>query len=162
LWFLDTGYATATVLAEGFCLPGRARPVSPTDVRSLMFESIANLVTRRGWVILLGWLLAAVTLFAVAPSWYRVSRDDDVRFFPAGSPSVVGQDLLEQGFPSDAASSQVVVIGERRQGSLTQADFDFLDKALVPLLNNAREREPNLGIKRVDTHLTPVIGARLL
>jgi RND superfamily putative drug exporter len=127
-----------------------------------MFQSIANVVTRRGWVILLGWLVFAVPLFALAPSWDRVSRDDDVRFFPAAFPSVVGQELLERGFPQDAASSQVVVIGERRDGILTHADFEFLDARLVPLLNDAREREPVLGIKRIDTHLTPVIGPRLV
>jgi RND superfamily putative drug exporter len=127
-----------------------------------MFPLIANVVTRRGWVVLLGWLGFAVILFAVAPAWERVSRDDDVRFFPAGFPSVVGQDLLERGFPQDAASSQVVVIGERLDGLLSQRDFEFLDRSLVPLLNRAREREPLLGIKRIDTHLTPVIGPRLV
>src|SRR5262249_7871599 len=102
-----------------------------------MFKLLANVVTRRGWAVFLGWLGFAVTLFAVAPSWDRVSRDDDVRFFPPGFPSVVGQELLEHGFPQDAASSQVVVIGERRDGALTHGDFDFLDKRLVPLLNQA-------------------------
>jgi RND superfamily putative drug exporter len=127
-----------------------------------MFDLIANVVTRRGWVILLGWLVFAVTLFAVAPPWERVSRDDDVRFFPPAYPSVVGQDLLERGFPQDAASSQVVVIGERHDAALAQADYDFLDHTLVPMLNRAREQEPALGIKRIDTHLTPVIGPRLV
>jgi len=127
-----------------------------------MFELIANVVTRRGSLILAAWLALAVTLIAFAPSWDRVTRDDDVRFFPPGSPSVVGQDLLERGFPQDAASSQVVVIGERPQGPLTRADFEFLDQGLLPLLIQAREREPNLGIKRIDTHLTPVIGPRLV
>ena len=101
-----------------------------------MFESIANVVTRRGWLILAAWLALAVILFAVAPSWDRVTRDDDVRFFPPGSPSVVGQDLLERGFPQDAASSQVVVIGERPEGPLTRADFEFLDQQLLPLLES--------------------------
>jgi RND superfamily putative drug exporter len=127
-----------------------------------MFELIANVVTRRGLVILAAWIAAAVTLVAVAPTWDRVTRDDDVRFFPPGFPSVVGQDLLERGFPQDAASSQVVVIGERPRGLLTREDFDFLDQKLLPLLNQAREREPTLGIKRIDTHLTPVIGPRLV
>jgi putative drug exporter of the RND superfamily len=127
-----------------------------------MFESLANLVTRRGWIILLGWLAFSVTLSWIAPPWERVSRDDDVRFFPPGSLSVVGQGLLERGFPQEAASAQVVIIGERRRGSLTPADFDFLDQRLVSLLNQAREREPGLGIKRIDTHRTPVIGPRLV
>ena len=110
-----------------------------------MFESLANVVTRRGWIIVLGWLAFTITLWWVAPPWERVSRDDDVRFFPPGSLSVIGQSLLERGFPQDAASAQVVVIGERRGGPLTPADFDFLDRQLVPLLNQAREGEPVLG-----------------
>jgi RND superfamily putative drug exporter len=129
-----------------------------------MFKLIANVVTRRGWAVLLCWLGFAVALFAIAPSWDSVTRDDDVRFFPAGFPSVVGQDLLERGFPRDAASSQLVIIGECRDRALTQKDFDFLDQHLVPLLNRAREQEPKrLGIiTRIDTHLTPVIGPRLV
>jgi RND superfamily putative drug exporter len=127
-----------------------------------MFESIANCVTRRGLVILLVWLAVSVVLLRTAPPWERVSRDDDVRFFPRGYPSVVGQALLERGFPQDAASSQVVVISERRDGKLTPADFTYLDRQLVPMLNQAREREPALGIKRIDTHRTPVIGPRLV
>jgi RND superfamily putative drug exporter len=127
-----------------------------------MFALLANIVNRRGWIILVGWLAFAVGLFLVAPPWERVSRDDDVRFFPPGYPSVVGQELLERGFPTDAASSQVVVIGERRGAPLTRADFDFLDQALLPVLNRARQEEPGLGIRRIDNHNTPVIGTRLV
>src|SRR5205823_10818015 len=159
---LSTGYAPSAAAQD---VPPGAREAARrrdgprlTDTAEHMFESIANVVTRRGWIILLGWLVFSVTLFWFAPPWERVSRDDDVRFFPAGYPSVVGQELLERGFPQDAASSQLVVIGERRRGPLGRADFAFLDQRLVPLLNQAREREPRLGIKRIDTHLTPVIG----
>jgi RND superfamily putative drug exporter len=127
-----------------------------------MFELIANVVTRRGGFVLLGWLALSALLFAAAPPWDRVTRDDDVRFFPLGSPSVIGEDLLERGFPQDATSSQVVIIAERRGGKLIPADFDFLDQKLVPVLNQARERELELGIKRIDTHRTPVIGPRLV
>jgi RND superfamily putative drug exporter len=127
-----------------------------------MFESLANVVTRRGGYVLLGWLGLSVLLFAIAPRWEQISRDDDVRFFPPGSASVVGEALLARGFPQDAASSQVAIIAERRGGKLTAADFAFLDQQLVPVLNQAREHEPALGIKRIDTHRTPVIGPRLV
>jgi RND superfamily putative drug exporter len=130
-----------------------------------MFGPIANVVTRRGGIILLVWLVFAAVLWQVAPPWEQVSRDDDVRFFPPGSLSVVGQELLDRGFPQDSATAHVVIIGEQRQGALTQADFDFIDQKLVPLLDQARQREPDrdlLGIKRIDTHRTPVLGARLI
>jgi RND superfamily putative drug exporter len=126
-----------------------------------MFESIAKLVIRRGWLVLLAWLVCSGVLHLVAPPWDQVSKDDDVRFFPPGSPSVVGQDLLERGFPLEASSSQVVVIAERRRGHLTSSDFAFVDQ-LVAKLNQVREQEGALGIKKVDYYRTPVIGPRLI
>jgi RND superfamily putative drug exporter len=126
-----------------------------------MFEWIASVVTRRGWLVVLAWLVVAGLLIAVAPKWAAVSRDDDVRFFPAGFPSVVGQDLLERGFPRDVSSSSFVVIAERRPGALTAEDLDYLDR-LADALAALREGEPELGIKAVTDHRTPIIGPRLI
>lgn len=126
-----------------------------------MFESISNLVIRRGWIVVVVWLAFIAGLRAVAPSWDRVSKDDDVRFFPAGYPSVVGQELLERGFPSDASSSQVVVITERQSGRLTKDDYTYVDQ-LVAQLNDIRESDGGLGIKRIETYRSPVIGPRLI
>lgn len=106
-----------------------------------MFESIASLVIRRAWVVVVGWLALIALLYSTAPPWEQVSRDDDVRFFPPGYPSVVGQDLLERGFPRDASSSQAVVITERRDGRLTPADLAFVDQ-VVALLNRLLQSDP--------------------
>ncbi|MBV8268112.1 MAG: MMPL family transporter, partial [Planctomycetaceae bacterium] len=125
-----------------------------------MFESIASLVIRRAWVVVVGWLALIALLYISAPPWEAVSRDDDVRFFPPGYPSVVGQDLLERGFPRDASSSQAVVIIERRGGRLTQDDLAFVDQ-VVALLNRLLQSDPALGIKQVITYKSPVIGPRL-
>src|SRR5947209_7973329 len=84
--------------------------VRPTDAISHMFQSLARLVNTRGWVIFLVWSVVAAALFLIAPKWESVSKDDDVKFFPSGYPSVIGQELLERGFPKDVASSQAVLI----------------------------------------------------
>ena len=126
-----------------------------------MFESIAALVIRRAWVVVVGWLALIAALYSIAPPWEQVSRDDDVRFFPPGYPSVVGQDLLERGFPREASSSQAVVVTERRGGHLTPSDFAYVDQ-VVALLNRLLQSDPALGIKQVITYRTPVIGPRLL
>ena len=55
-----------------------------TDATPLMFQSIANVVIRRGWVIVAAWLAFIAGALHDRPPWERVSRDDDVRFFPAG------------------------------------------------------------------------------
>lgn len=126
-----------------------------------MFAFLANLAIRRGWVIVLGWAALVIGLYQIAPPWEQVSKDDNVRFFPAGYPSVVGQELLEAGFPSETASSQLVLIFERRGGPLTDADLSYVD-AVARGLNQVRESFPKLNIKKLDTHRTPVIGPRLI
>ena len=134
-----------------------------------MFRLIANIVTRHGWLFVLAWAGIAGGLYYYAPPWERVSQDDNVRFFPAGYPSVIGQDLLERGFPRDAASSQVVLIHERRDGKLTKADFAYVQQLALDLLDFSETYEetrtpdqPSLGLKKIDTHVTPVVGERLV
>jgi putative drug exporter of the RND superfamily len=126
-----------------------------------MFDWIASLVNRWGWVLVVAWVALAVTLQVTAPPWKDVTKDDDVRFFPADYPSVIGQGLLERGFPDDVASSQVVVIAERTKGGLTKEDFAFIDR-LGNTLDRLRERDKELGIRRIYDHRTIVIGPRLV
>lgn len=111
--------------------------------------------------MVVGWLALTALMYAYAPSWDEVSRDDDVRFFPAGYPSVIGQDLLERGFPRDAASSQVVLVYERRDGKLTETDYSYVEKVASDLYEFSRT-EPSLGLKKIDTHRNPVVGPRLV
>lgn len=126
-----------------------------------MFDAIARLVTRRGWLVLFGWLAAAVLLYLFAPLWASVSRDDDVRFFPPSYPSVIGQTLLERGFPHDAATSTFVIIGERPDGSLQAGDFAHLDR-IADQVRQLQVEEPEWLIRSVSDHRTPVIGDRLV
>ncbi len=126
-----------------------------------MFSSIAKIVDRRPWVFLAGWAVFAGVLLVASPSLESVSRDDDVSFFPPGSPTVVGQGLLQRGFPRDVASSQVVVIAERRGGRLTKADFAFVDR-LSAALAELVDKEPDLGFRQVLDHRALVIGPRLV
>jgi RND superfamily putative drug exporter len=126
-----------------------------------MFELLAAQVNRRGIVIVLAWLAFAVFLYQAAPTWRTVSRDDDVRFFPDGYPTVIGQDLLERGFPRDVSSSSFVIVGERPDGPLTAEDLAYLDR-LADQFAGLREAEPTLGIKGVTDRRTPIIGSRLI
>ena len=136
-----------------------------------MFHSLARLVNHRGWVIIVGWVLAATGLFLVAPAWESVTKDDDVGFFPKEYPSVIGQDLSRRGFPGDAASSNCVVVVERADGKLTRPDYDFvvrLSQRLTQLKledeRQARElhADPKLGIREVVDYRRPVLGPRLI
>ena len=92
-----------------------------------MFDLLGRLVNRAGLWIVLAWLAIAGVLWLAAPQWDSVTKDDDVSFFPAHYPSVVGQGLLARGFPDDISSSSVVIVAERPEGRLTPADLKFVD-----------------------------------
>jgi len=126
-----------------------------------MFQSLARLVNDRGWIIIAGWVVLTAGLFFIAPSWESVSKDDDVGFFPAGYPSVIGQALLKRGFPEDVASSQAVLVVERAGGKLTRPDYDYI-VALSTRMRQLKADEPRLGIKQVIDYRVPVLGPRLI
>lgn len=126
-----------------------------------MFPFLARLVQRHPWIILTFWVSATILLFLYAPVWDRVTKDDDVHFFPRGYPSVIGQDLLERGFPRDASSSQVVFVFERRTGPLTPEDLAAVEQHAADFFDWS-QADPTLGVKKLDTHRTPVIGPRLI
>ena len=126
-----------------------------------MFPFLARLIERRSWLVVLAWVAFTCILFRAAPPWDQVTKDDDVRFFPRNFPSVIGQDLLERGFPSDAASSQVVIVYERAAGPLTATDFGFVEEQAA-LFHKFSQENPELGVKKLDTHRSPVIGSRFI
>ncbi len=125
-----------------------------------MFQLLARLVTTRGWAIIGAWAAVVATLLVVAPSWESVSKDDDVSFFPAGYPSVIGQDLLKRGFPKDVASSMAVLVAERADRDLSRADLDYIAE-LSGRMSRLKFEEPKLGVKQVVDYRAPVLGPRL-
>src|SRR5271155_5228954 len=126
-----------------------------------MFSALSRLVISRPWVVVFGWMILTACLHQVAPRWDQVTKDDNVRFFPPDSLSVVGQDLLESGFPKDASSSSLVLVHERKSAHLTPDDFAYIERVAAALYQFAQSH-PELGIKKLDTHRSPVIGPRLI
>ncbi len=126
-----------------------------------MFSLVSRLVIRYPWMVILGWIVLAISLRMAAPRWDEVTKDDNVRFFPSDFPSVVGQELLERGFPRDASSSQIVLVYERANGRLTPEDFGYVERVAGSFLRFVTAN-PGLGFKKIDTHKSPVIGPRLI
>jgi RND superfamily putative drug exporter len=126
-----------------------------------MFARLSRLVIRRPVVAALAWIALAAALRFAAPSWDQVTKDDNVRFFPPDFPSVIGQSLLERGFPRDAASSQVVLVCERQGGPLTPQDKGYVD-GMASRFYRFAQAHPELGFKKLDTYRSPVIGPRLI
>ncbi len=126
-----------------------------------MFPLVSRLVIRHPWMVILGWVILAVCLRMAAPRWDDVTKDDNVKFFPPDYPSVVGQGLLERGFPRDASSSQVVLVYERPDGHLTPDDKSYVERVAGEFLRFAKANA-DIGFKKIDTHKSPVIGPRLI
>jgi putative drug exporter of the RND superfamily len=126
-----------------------------------MFRLLSSLVIRHPRAIVLGWLVLITGLNYLAPPWDRITKDDDLGLLPAGSPSVIGRELLERGFPEDASGSDLVLIYQREDGRLTAGDFRFVDGEASALFRLAHEH-PELGVRKIDTHRSPVIGPRLI
>jgi RND superfamily putative drug exporter len=83
----------------------------------------ALLVTRRWPWVLAIWIILAVGLRWVAPSWDKVAKDGDFEFLPASLPSRVGQRLLDEAFPKQRARSRMVIIVQREDRPLENADL---------------------------------------
>ena len=122
-----------------------------------MFSFLSGVVLRRPWAVVLAWLALTFGLYYFGPRWDEVTKDDDVRFFPPGSTSVIGQDLLERGFPRDASSSQLVLVYERKDHAVTPADRRHLEEVASNLFQFAlanpelRHREtPRLACHAAD------------
>ncbi len=126
-----------------------------------MFIPLSTIVVRRPWLIVLGWLVLTFGLHFAAPRWDQVTKDDDVRFFPGNSLSVIGQELLERGFPLDASSSQLVLIYERHGHAVTPEDLHYVENVATRLYEFSQLHN-ELGVKRIDTHKSPAIGPRLI
>ena len=87
--------------------------------------------------------------------------DDDINFLPARCDSVRGFQLLRQAFPRDVFASRVILVAERADRPLDEADFALIDRT-VDAVNGLRQAEPDLQIGRVDSHRDGLLGRRLV
>ena len=58
--------------------------------------ALSRLITRYWPAVLLTWVVLLVVLRCLAPNWDDVTKDGDFQYLPADSPSVVGQEVLEE------------------------------------------------------------------
>src|SRR5262249_13447857 len=98
-----------------------------------MFSRIARFVIAHPRKVCAAWVLVAVGLALVVPDWRAQVQDDDVRFLPAGYPSVRGYLLLEKAFPKDVFASRAIFAIDRPDSPLTSDDFALVDRMTAAL-----------------------------
>ncbi len=116
-------------------------------------------------MILVGWVVLAIGLKIVAPTWDQVALDGDFDYLPSESTSRRGLDLLQKAFPDEKAKSQIVLVFAREDTPLTKKDRQFainVGNQLAELKPAAPANLPWADEKnRVWTELTPVVGKML-
>ncbi len=101
-----------------------------------MFERLGHFVSRHWRPLLVGWILALVVLWVVAPSLKSVIRDGDFSFLPKDLPSVQAEQLFKKAFANDLLKSSIVIVAHRETGDgLTDDDKTYIDEKLVPRLS---------------------------
>ena len=101
-----------------------------------MFERLGQFVSRQWLPLLVGWILALVVLWVIAPPLKTVIEDGDFKFLPKDLPSVQAEKLFKNAFENDLLKSSIVIVAHRDNASdgLTDEDKTYIDEKLVPRL----------------------------
>jgi len=126
-----------------------------------MFRLLGRTAVQHPGTVCAAWLAMAAALTVIAPSWRKHSQDDDIRFLPAGTPSLRAHQLLERAFPQDVSASRVLFAVERAEGKLTADDLALADR-MVGRLEALKRDEPALQINGLTSRKDLLIGKRLV
>jgi putative drug exporter of the RND superfamily len=110
---------------------------------------LVRTIGRAWWAVIAFWVALTAGLLLLAPSFDEVATYDDTAFLPEGSPSVLGNRLVEEGWPDDDLSSTITIVLERPDGPLTEADVEVL----AELVGWARSEDAPAVLGPVTTHL---------
>lgn len=100
-----------------------------------MFRILGRIVS--GWwpVVLVGWAVVVLGLWYAAPSWAQISKSGQFAYLPADAPSRQAEEMFDQAFPGQRASSRIVLVVTRVDGiTLRPSDRVFITNTLTPQL----------------------------
>ncbi len=70
---------------------------------------VSRFVARRWYVVIAAWIVAAVCLKILAPSWQDIAADGDLQFLPKTADNSVGLAQLDAAFPGAQSRSQMIL-----------------------------------------------------
>lgn len=82
-----------------------------------MFQAIGRFTDRFRIAIILGWIVLAIAVTALAPNLDEVVSNDQSNFLPEDAPAIVGSELVQQYFPQQAHTGNVVVVFESKDST---------------------------------------------
>ena len=87
----------------------------------------AAAVVRYRWAVVVFWIVAAITVRAIAPRWDDVASDGDFDYLPAEMPSVAGRRILSEAFPGRRVRSEIVLVAVSDDGFNPRHNATSLD-----------------------------------
>lgn len=87
-----------------------------------MFAAVGRAVTRRPWLVIAGWLVAAGAIIGTAPQLADVTNSDQAAFLPHTAESARAADLAARAFPQADGATAVIVVSRADRAALTDAD----------------------------------------
>ncbi|MEK6259336.1 MAG: MMPL family transporter [Planctomycetota bacterium] len=103
-----------------------------------MFVKLGDLINRVWPGLLLAWVGILIALAMIAPKLEQVVQTEEFAFLPPTSPSLVGEKLFREAFPSSLVPSRIVIVVRRADTGLTEQDKEWIDDGVN---ENDPERE---------------------
>ena len=103
-----------------------------------MFVKLGDLINRVWPGLLLAWVGILIALAMIAPKLEQVVQTEEFAFLPPTSPSLVGEKLFREAFPSSLVPSRIVIVVRRADTGLTEQDLEWIDDGVN---ENDPERE---------------------
>jgi putative drug exporter of the RND superfamily len=89
----------------------------------IMFGILGRAVLRHPWYVIIGWLLAATAILALAPAISSVTNADQSAMLPAGAESARAARLAATAFPDRAGATAVIVVRRADGAPLSGTDL---------------------------------------
>lgn len=89
---------------------------------NIMFKTIGRIADHYRIPLLIGWILAAILVTALAPNLDDIASNDSSDFLPENSPSQAGQELVEKHFPQNVEQGNVTLVFDAGEGGQITAD----------------------------------------
>ncbi len=125
-----------------------------------MFESLGRFAFRFRFLVVAGWLVAAIAGLLLAPNLADVGSADQSTFLPAETESMTARDTLARAFPGDASAGTATIAFSRPTG-LTDADRAFVGSTAAWLADAAPAALRDVIARVVSARGHPELAGRL-
>ncbi|WP_187274533.1 MMPL family transporter [Paenibacillus sp. N3.4] len=101
-------------------------------------EKWLSMIAKIKWIVVLIWIVIAVTSVVVLPDLQQIVRITESKFVPPDAGSAQASAILEQMDPDHKSKSNAVIVLQREAG-LSEQDHDWFKKTLQQINSNKQQ-----------------------